>query len=33
VVGDLVLDEDSHEVTRGGDPITLTATSSNCCGS
>ncbi|WP_234791777.1 winged helix-turn-helix domain-containing protein, partial [Mycolicibacterium conceptionense] len=22
----LVLDEDSHEVTRGGDPITLTAT-------
>ena len=26
VVGDLVLDEDSHEVTRGGDPITLTAT-------
>jgi two-component system OmpR family response regulator len=26
VVGDLVLDEDSHEVTRAGDPITLTAT-------
>ncbi len=26
VVGDLVLDEDSHEVTRGGDEITLTAT-------
>jgi two-component system OmpR family response regulator len=26
VVGDLVLDEDSHEVTRGGDPITLTTT-------
>ncbi|MDO4717070.1 MAG: response regulator transcription factor [Propionibacteriaceae bacterium] len=26
VVGDLMLDEDSHEVTRGGDPITLTAT-------
>jgi two-component system, OmpR family, response regulator len=26
VVGDLVLDEDSHEVTRGGDPISLTAT-------
>ncbi|MGU3497275.1 response regulator transcription factor [Mycobacterium sp. C31M] len=26
IVGDLVLDEDSHEVTRGGDPITLTAT-------
>ncbi|MFS0899370.1 response regulator transcription factor [Mycolicibacterium litorale] len=26
VVGDLVLDEDSHEVTRGGDQITLTAT-------
>ncbi|MDT5099795.1 MAG: two-component system, OmpR family, response regulator [Mycobacterium sp.] len=26
VVGDLVLDEDSHEVTRGGEPITLTAT-------
>ncbi|MCV7268460.1 response regulator transcription factor [Mycolicibacterium doricum] len=26
VVGDLVLDEDSHEVTRGGDAITLTAT-------
>ena len=26
VVGDLVLDEDSHEVTRGGDPIMLTAT-------
>lgn len=26
VVGDLVLDEDSHEVTRGGDPIVLTAT-------
>jgi len=25
-VGDLVLDEDSHEVTRGGDPIQLTAT-------
>ncbi|MFC5379465.1 response regulator transcription factor [Aquipuribacter nitratireducens] len=26
VVGDLVLDEDSHEVTRGGDEIALTAT-------
>ncbi|MBP8919249.1 MAG: response regulator transcription factor, partial [Micropruina sp.] len=26
VVGDLVLDEDSHEVTRGGDEIRLTAT-------
>ncbi|HEU0190437.1 MAG TPA: response regulator transcription factor [Mycobacterium sp.] len=26
VVGDLVLDEDSHEVQRGGDPITLTST-------
>lgn len=26
VVGDLILDEDSHEVTRGGDPITLTST-------
>ena len=26
VVGDLSLDEDSHEVTRGGDPIQLTAT-------
>ncbi|WP_114559690.1 response regulator transcription factor [Desertihabitans aurantiacus] len=26
VVGDLVLDEDSHEVTRGGEEITLTAT-------
>jgi two-component system OmpR family response regulator len=26
VVGDLVLDEDSHEVTRAGDLITLTAT-------
>lgn len=26
VVGDLVLDEDSHDVTRAGDPITLTAT-------
>jgi two-component system OmpR family response regulator len=26
VVGDLVLDEDSHEVTRGGDLISLTAT-------
>lgn len=25
-VGDLSLDEDSHEVTRGGDSITLTAT-------
>jgi two-component system, OmpR family, response regulator len=25
-VGDLSLDEDSHEVTRGGDEITLTAT-------
>jgi two-component system OmpR family response regulator len=25
-VGDLVLDEDSHEVTRGGTPISLTAT-------
>jgi two-component system OmpR family response regulator len=26
VVGDLVLDEDSHEVSRGGEPISLTAT-------
>ncbi|MFP5415263.1 MAG: response regulator transcription factor [Actinomycetes bacterium] len=26
VVGDLILDEDSHEVTRSGDPIQLTAT-------
>ena len=26
VVGDLTLDEDSHEVTRGGEPIALTAT-------
>lgn len=26
VVGDLVLDEDSHEVTRGGDDVHLTAT-------
>ncbi|WP_312717872.1 response regulator transcription factor [Mobilicoccus sp.] len=26
VVGDLTLDEDSHEVTRAGDDITLTAT-------
>ena len=26
VVGDLVLDEDSHEVSRAGDPIELTAT-------
>ncbi len=26
VVGDLTLDEDSHEVTRGGEAITLTAT-------
>ncbi len=26
VVGDLVLDEDSHEVTRGGEEITLTST-------
>jgi two-component system OmpR family response regulator len=26
VVGDLVLDEDSHDVTRGGEPVTLTAT-------
>ena len=26
VVGDLILDEDSHEVTRGGDEISLTAT-------
>ncbi|MBK7720993.1 MAG: response regulator transcription factor [Austwickia sp.] len=26
VVGDLVLDEDSHEVTRAGEPIALTAT-------
>ncbi|MVA75315.1 response regulator [Auraticoccus sp. F435] len=26
VVGDLVLDEESHEVTRAGEPITLTAT-------
>jgi two-component system OmpR family response regulator len=26
VVGDLTMDEDSHEVRRGGDPIELTAT-------
>jgi two-component system OmpR family response regulator len=26
IVGDLVLDEDSHEVTRGGELITLTST-------
>ncbi|MFX4272035.1 response regulator transcription factor [Propionibacteriaceae bacterium Y1685] len=26
VVGDLALDEDSHEVSRGGEPIQLTAT-------
>jgi two-component system OmpR family response regulator len=26
VVGDLILDEDSHEVTRGGEPISLTST-------
>jgi two-component system OmpR family response regulator len=26
VVGDLSLDEDSHEVSRGGEPVTLTAT-------
>ena len=26
VVGDLILDEDSHEVTRGGEPVKLTAT-------
>jgi len=26
VVGDLALDEDSHEVSRGGEPVTLTAT-------
>jgi two-component system OmpR family response regulator len=26
VVGDLVLDEDSHEVSRGDDPVELTAT-------
>ncbi|WP_428983138.1 response regulator transcription factor [Phytohabitans maris] len=26
VVGDLSLDEDSHEVRRGGDPVSLTAT-------
>ena len=26
VVGDLILDEDSHEVTRGGEVISLTAT-------
>jgi len=26
VVGDLIMDEDSHEVTRGGDDIRLTAT-------
>ncbi|KKC03230.1 response regulator transcription factor [Mycobacterium nebraskense] len=26
MVGDLVLDEDSHEVTRGGEPIALTST-------
>jgi two-component system, OmpR family, response regulator len=26
IVGDLVLNEDSHEVSRGGEPITLTST-------
>ncbi len=26
VVGDLVMDEESHEVTRGGTPVSLTAT-------
>jgi len=26
IVGDLILDEDSHEVTRGGEPISLTST-------
>jgi len=26
VVGDLVLDEDSHEVTRSGEPVSLTST-------
>ena len=26
VVGDLTMDEDSHEVRRAGDPISLTAT-------
>ena len=26
VVGDLILDEDSHEVSRGGEPIVLTST-------
>ncbi|MDO5067878.1 MAG: response regulator transcription factor [Propionibacteriaceae bacterium] len=26
IVGDLILDEDSHEVTRAGEPINLTAT-------
>jgi two-component system, OmpR family, response regulator len=26
VVGDLTLDEDSHEVNRGGEPVALTAT-------
>lgn len=26
IVGDLILDEDSHEVSRAGDPITLTTT-------
>ncbi|MDP7738127.1 two-component system response regulator TcrX [Mycobacterium paragordonae] len=26
IVGDLVLDEDSHEVTRAGEPISLTST-------
>jgi len=26
VVGDLILDEDSHEVTRAGEPISLTST-------
>jgi two-component system OmpR family response regulator len=26
VVGDLTLDEDSHEVRRGGEPVELTAT-------
>lgn len=26
VVGDLVLDEDSHEVMRAGEPVSLTST-------
>ena len=26
VVGDLIMDEDTHEVSRGGEPIHLTAT-------